>query len=223
MTWSTTRKSLDITDKRAHIPTWARASGRAPTGTSIDFSPLELFGAAARCNFLHAINPTVATPQSNAMAALIEMFVNDPGSDFAILASADDIKDFAKSYFSGTVAQGLAYLAMIREGYSWSDHFEALGGGNPAVTRKPDFVFGGHGAGVSDGIERLAQPKPDHLRHHRSRWLRPPGRPASGPPHRGHRRHARLLRRRPPQVYDQGGAPGPLHRRGVIGPTRRKR
>ncbi|HWA48254.1 MAG TPA: hypothetical protein VG742_08280, partial [Dongiaceae bacterium] len=40
-----------------------------------------------------------------------------------------------------TVATGLTYLAMVRDGYTWSDHFENLGGGNPAASKMPDFVF----------------------------------------------------------------------------------
>ena len=46
-----------------------------------------------------------------------------------------------ETYFSGTVAVGLAYLTMIQEGYTWSDHFENVGGGNTAVKKSPDFVF----------------------------------------------------------------------------------
>lgn len=62
-------------------------------------------------------------------------------SDGAVLGAV-------KSYFAGTVAAGIAYLAMIEEGYVWSDHFENLGGGQPGVRKSPDFVF----AGLTNGV-----------------------------------------------------------------------
>ena len=60
--------------------------------------------------------------------ALVEQYVDDQKGHFAIEKSADNFKDYAKSYFSGTVASGLSYLAMIRDGYVWSDHFENSAG-----------------------------------------------------------------------------------------------
>src|SRR5262249_10715363 len=79
---------------------------------------------------------------------LVEQHVDDSSNDFAIQSSADNFKDFIKSYFAGTVASGIAYLAMIQDGYTWSDHFENVGGGNPKATKKtPEFGFAraGHG------------------------------------------------------------------------------
>ena len=75
------------------------------------------------------------------MKALIEAHVDDVNADFAILASADNFKDFVKGYFAGTVAAGIAYLALIADGYVWSDHFENIKGGNPGVAATPDFIF----------------------------------------------------------------------------------
>jgi len=73
--------------------------------------------------------------------ALVEQHVDDNKNTFAIENSSDNFKDYVKSYFVGTIASGLAYLAMIKDGYTWSDHFENVGGGNPNVKRKPDFAF----------------------------------------------------------------------------------
>jgi hypothetical protein len=83
------------------------------------------------------------------MMKLIEHFVDEVGPDFAVLASADNLKDYVKSYFSGTLGAGLAYLKMAAEGYVWSDHFENLKGGNPACSRKPDYVFSGPSTGLA--------------------------------------------------------------------------
>jgi len=83
------------------------------------------------------------------IAALVEQYVDDTSPDFAILPSAGSFKDFVKSYFVGTVASGLAYLAMIQDGYQWADHFENVAGGNPSATRAPDFVFTGNGTGTA--------------------------------------------------------------------------
>jgi hypothetical protein len=80
--------------------------------------------------------------------ALVEQHVDDTSNDFAVQKTADKFKDYAKSYFAGTVAAGIAYLVMIKDGYTWSDHFENVGGGNPNATRSPDFVFAR--AGKSD-------------------------------------------------------------------------
>jgi hypothetical protein len=83
------------------------------------------------------------------MARLIERYVDDVADEFAITADADNLKDYVKSYFAGTVGAGLAYLAMINEGYVWSDHFENVGGGNSATKRQPDYVFTGPSTGLA--------------------------------------------------------------------------
>ena len=75
------------------------------------------------------------------MKTLVEQHIDDTSNDFAVQKTADNFKDYAKSYFAGTVAAGIAYLAMIKDGYTWSDHFENVGGGDPNATRSPDFVF----------------------------------------------------------------------------------
>lgn len=112
-------------------------------------TPSELFGAAARCSHLHCVNIQIPTPESLVMARLIEQYVDDTTPEFAVLSKVDTLKDYVKSYFTGTVAAGLAYLFMDREGYIWSDHFENVKGGNPKHSRKPDFVFSGPTAGVA--------------------------------------------------------------------------
>lgn len=83
------------------------------------------------------------------MATLMEQHVDDSSNDFAILPTADTFKDYAKSYFAGTVAAGISYLAMIRDGYVWSDHFENVSGGSSSTKRTPDYVFAGTGSGVA--------------------------------------------------------------------------
>jgi hypothetical protein len=86
---------------------------------------------------LHVINPALVTSESAMIRALVEPHVDNNKNEFAIENSADNFKDYVKSYFAGTIASGLAYLAMIKDGYTWSDHFENIKGGNPAVARKP--------------------------------------------------------------------------------------
>jgi hypothetical protein len=120
--------------------------GRSPGVASIAFKPLELFGATAGCLHLHTINPALATPESLVVSSLVEQHVDDTSNDFLVLASADTFKDYAKSYFAGTVAAGIAYLTMVQDGYVWADHFEEQvklgpGHGNSLSTRTPDFVF----------------------------------------------------------------------------------
>ena len=140
--WTSQQKDLSATIVQAHTPPpKPGVSGRGPGVTSITFQPLEFFAAAARCSHLHVINPSIVTPESLIISSLVENHVDDTSTDFAILSSADTFKDYIKSYFAGTVAAGLAYLQMVRDGYVWSDHFERFGGGAPGVTRTPDFVF----------------------------------------------------------------------------------
>lgn len=149
MAWNSKSKDLGLTTIVPHANTSSNVSGRPPSIASITFSPMELYGAAARCSHLHTINPAFVTPESRMISALLEEHVDDVSNDFAILSSADNFKDFIKSYFAGTVAAGVAYLEMIRDGYVWSDHFENLGGGSTGTKKTPDFVFAGPGNGVA--------------------------------------------------------------------------
>lgn len=149
MTWKTALKNLDISNTVAHGHTGLSVVGRAPGISSFSFSPLELYGAAARCSHLNLINPAIVTVESLMIEAMLAQHVDDSSRDFAILKTADNFKDFVKSYFAGTVAAGIAYLAMINDGYVWSDHFESAGGGNPRAAKSPDFVFSGPSTGVA--------------------------------------------------------------------------
>ena len=81
--------------------------------------------------------------------ALLGTHVDDISPDFSVLSTADNYKDFVKSYFAGTVAAGTAYLAMVNDGYVWSDHFENAGGGSSTAPKSPDFVFCGPSTGVA--------------------------------------------------------------------------
>jgi len=147
--WKTKAKDLYITRITPHASLNVNVAGMAPAIHSITFTPLELFGAAARCSHLHPVDPTLVTPESLMIGALLERHVDDASADFAILPSADNFKDFIGTYFTGAVASGIAYLAMIRNGYVWSDHFENIAGGNLDATRTPDFVFAGPTTGVA--------------------------------------------------------------------------
>lgn len=122
--------------------------GQALGITSIDFTALELFGAAARCSHMHFVDPLLVTSESQMIAALIQHHVDDMSDEFAVLSSANDFKDYVKSFFVGTVAAGVSYLTMIKGGYHWSDHFEnVVGVGTKG--RTPDFVFASVEAGVA--------------------------------------------------------------------------
>lgn len=149
MTWTSKAKDLGVAKAVPHPNADPAVVGRAPAVTTINFPPLRLFGAAARCSHLQTINPSIVTPESTMMAALLEQHVDNVKNDFAIEPSADGFKDFVKSYFAGTVAAGLSYLTMIDDGYLWSDHFENLGGGSNSTLKTPDFVFAGVGTGVA--------------------------------------------------------------------------
>lgn len=149
MNWVTCTKAIETTLLVGHRHTDPGVIGRAPAQPSISFGPLELYGAAARCSHLNVINPAISTIESELIAKLLGPHVDDSSPNFAIQKSANHFKDFMKSYFAGTVAQGIAYLSMIEEGYVWSDHFENLGGCNPDLTKHPDFVFAGHSTGVA--------------------------------------------------------------------------
>jgi hypothetical protein len=145
--WTTQSKDISITSTTDHPSNNAALIGRPPGVTNIQFTPAEFFGAAARCCYSNVINPALVTPESVMIKSLVEQHVDDGKANFSIEPSADDFVDYAKSFFAGTVAAGLAYLAMIKDGYTWSDHFKNIGGGNSNVRRSPDFVFARHGYG----------------------------------------------------------------------------
>jgi len=141
MAWTSKNKNIPVAAQQPHSTLKSGLIGKNVTSTLISFTPLELFGAAARCNNLIYVDPSRPTAESDAVARLLEIHVNDHAVDFAIDASVDGLKDYVKSYFAGTVGGGLAYLLMIREGYVWKGHFEDLGAKAPNTTRSPDFVF----------------------------------------------------------------------------------
>jgi hypothetical protein len=146
MPWSTMAKDISATSVKPHTSSTAGIIGRPPNIQSFNFKPAEFFGAGARCSFTHLINPALVTPESEMVKFLVREHIDDTMQDFAIQSSADDLKDYVKSYFAGTVASALAYLAMIRDGYVWSDHFENVGWTNKSTKRTPDFVFARQGA-----------------------------------------------------------------------------
>lgn len=140
MPWTHKSKAITVTLQTPHLTSATGLIGRSLGVSSVTFTPLELYGAAARTSHLTAINPFVVTPESEVVRALLEQHVDDTSADFAVLKTANAFKDFVKSYFAGTVAAGIAYLAMIQAGYTWADHFENLL--SPGKKSKsPDFVF----------------------------------------------------------------------------------
>ncbi|BEV13208.1 hypothetical protein ATDW_37040 (plasmid) [Asticcacaulis sp. DW145] len=100
-----------------------------------------MFAATARCSHLHHIDTSLVTPESEMTRALIRQYVDDVSDNFAIDTGGKRFKDFVDNYFTGTVAAGLAYLAMVQENYVWFSHFERLKGGRPRYRKSPDFVF----------------------------------------------------------------------------------
>ncbi|NTG29981.1 hypothetical protein G6L08_22800 [Agrobacterium rhizogenes] len=143
MNWTTKRKSLQTSLVTAHAdarPTPVR--GRAPAVREITFTPSELFGAMARCSHLHVVDPTVVSHESEIYRNLVGQHVDEDKAPFAILATADRLKDYSARHMTGVVGDGLAYLQMVRDGYEWFDHFENLPiTGSSGTTRSPDFVF----------------------------------------------------------------------------------
>ncbi|ESQ92525.1 hypothetical protein ABENE_07770 [Asticcacaulis benevestitus DSM 16100 = ATCC BAA-896] len=140
---------MDVALVQPHVSFHPLAKDRPPTVTTISFTPSEMFGAAARCSHLIPVDPTLVTPESKIVKALVREYVDDHSADFAILRTANTLKDYVKGYLAGTVAAGLAYLVMVREGYVWAGHFEILKGGNPASRRRPDFVFAAPGGDIA--------------------------------------------------------------------------
>src|SRR5262245_42343714 len=109
MAWSTKIKNLSVTRLQPHAlsPVPAGVAGRAPANLLISFTPIEFFGAAARCTHMHVVNPGAVTPESLIISSLVEQHVDDTSPDFAVLKTADTFKDYVKSYFAGTLAAGL--------------------------------------------------------------------------------------------------------------------
>ena len=199
MVWSTKSKSLDITSTTSHRSSAPKVVGRALSTSSLDITPTELFGAAARSSHLHSINIAIATPESVVMARLIEQYIDNTSSNFAIMSNVDSLKDYVKSYFVGTVAAGLAYMTMINEGYVWSDHFENVGGGNPKTKRKPDYVFAGPATGLA--LMEAKGARSGNIHTFDGRVL--DGYSGQVEPHLGHQpphRHRHLLRLQQPQA-----------------------
>lgn len=143
VTWTTTGKELAVSKVTGHLdrrPSPVR--GRAPAVERINFTPVELYGAMARCSHLHMVNADAVTAESETCRYLLSQYVDERQKHFAILKTADRLKDFSRTHLAGVVGAGIAYLQMIRDGYVWCDHFEnlALGGSQP-TKKSPDFVF----------------------------------------------------------------------------------
>jgi hypothetical protein len=148
MTWTSSTKTVHTTKVVGHEKIHPNVMGKKPTTSVLQFSPQLLYLAAARASHLHLLSPTISGPEFHMIARLIEPHVDEAGSDFGILGSADRFKDFVGTYFTGTVAAGLALLAMAEEGYIWFAHFEALTGGNDDVKKQPDFAVLGLQPGI---------------------------------------------------------------------------
>jgi hypothetical protein len=144
--WTSLAKDISTTSTTPHPSSVTGINARPPGIKTINFKPAEFFGAGARCSHLHIVNPALITPESEMIRHLVSEHVDNTNADFAIMSTADNFKDYVKSYFAGTIASALAYLAMIGDGYVWADHFENLGGGNTSTKRTPDFVFARPGA-----------------------------------------------------------------------------
>lgn len=143
MAWTAKHKKIELTSVTGHshrpIP---GVIGRTPSIRQIQFSPLELFGAMARCSHLHPINPDAVTLESESCRHLIAHHVDEQPDEFSLLASVKRLKDFSRTHLVGVVGAGVAYLQMIRDGYVWCDHFENQLLLQTAPTkRSPDFVF----------------------------------------------------------------------------------
>ncbi|QRM40488.1 hypothetical protein F3X89_21950 [Rhizobium rhizogenes] len=147
MVWAAKTKELQLTKITGHAP--AKKSGirgRAPEVRAITFTPAELFGAMARCSSLHLVDADAVMAETETCRHLLQRYVGEDGDAFAILKTADRLKDFSRTHFAGVVGAGIAYLQMIRDGYTWCDHFENLAfSGKAPTTRSPDFVFNRRG------------------------------------------------------------------------------
>ncbi|NTI46650.1 hypothetical protein G6L94_31000 [Agrobacterium rhizogenes] len=147
MKWVANPKSLKTSTVTAHRDGRSHPiRGRAPAVREVTFTPSELYGAIARCSHLHVVDPSIVTEESEIYRNLISQHVAEENADFAILATADRLKDYSARHMTGVVGDGLAYLQMTRDGYDWFDHFENLPLlGSPATARSPDFVFSRRG------------------------------------------------------------------------------
>lgn len=149
MVWSNQGKTITTTEIVGRPKRHPQVIGRTPTGSAVQFGPYALYLAAARASHLHHFSPSIATPEFQMLMRLIEPHVDDTSPDFAVLSSANRFKDFVGTYFTGTVAAGIAYLAMVGEGYVWAAHYEALTGGSPDSKTTPDFAFLGPHPGIA--------------------------------------------------------------------------
>lgn len=149
MVWSSQGKAITTTEIVGRPKRHPQVVGRTPIRSAVQFGPYALYLAAARASHLHRLSPSIATPEFQMLMRLIEPHVDDTSPDFAILPSANRFKDFVGTYFTGTVAAGIAYLAMLDEGYVWAAHYEALTGGSPDSKTTPDFAFLGPHPGIA--------------------------------------------------------------------------
>ena len=61
--WTSKSKDISITSTTDHPSSQAGVIARPPGVTTINFTPAEFFGAAARCCHLHVINPALVTAE----------------------------------------------------------------------------------------------------------------------------------------------------------------
>lgn len=148
MIWSTQTKEIPVTNQTGHYCPKSGVYGRNSGIREFQFRPSELYGAAARTSHMHFVDPDISTPESRMIGSILERHVDDHSTDFALLPSANNFKDFVKSFFTGTVASGTAYLSMIRDGYRWCAHFENVATSS-TKGRTPDFFFAADGRGVA--------------------------------------------------------------------------
>jgi hypothetical protein len=85
MPWTSLSKDIAIASATPHQSTNTKLFGRAPAIRTINFTPAEFFGAAARCLHTHVINPALVTPESLIIKALVEQHVDNTNVNFAIL------------------------------------------------------------------------------------------------------------------------------------------
>ncbi|MBB3918672.1 hypothetical protein [Rhizobium fabae] len=100
------------------------------------------------------IDPSIVAHESEIYRNLVSQHVSEDRTDFAILATADRLKDYSARHMTGVVGDGLAYLQMIRDGYEWFDHFENLPlTGSSGTARSPDFEPARRSVGRDLGIK----------------------------------------------------------------------
>jgi hypothetical protein len=149
--WLSKTRTIAVAESLAHAHK-ADELGVDLKDAKLEFTPQELFGAAARCSFLTYVDPNLRGREAEMVWALAWPHITSAENDGEVLAvdkSAADLKDFLKSYFSGVLATGLAYHFMVGQGYKWVGHFEN-GGASIKKEKSPDFVFEG------DHVEGLA-------------------------------------------------------------------